>query len=234
MTRPRTFALVIAALLAIAGAAAIAVGRHEQPAAEPPRSAPPSASTTKSPATKRPETGTDELTRGTLLPTSAPTRVRIPALHVDEPVTGLGQNPDGSMQVPTDARTVGWYTEAPTPGSLGPAVLAGHVNYHGTDGTFARLSTLHPGDQVEVTRQDGVTAVFAITRVDRYAKDRFPADAVYGAIDHAGLRLITCGGDFDDRTGHYVDNIVAYAELRTAVGRSRAGRSQPARSAAAA
>jgi hypothetical protein len=36
---------------------------------------------------------------------------------------------------------------------------------------------------------------------------------VYGDIDHAGLRLITCGGAFDDATGHYLDNIVVFATL---------------------
>ena len=149
------------------------------------------------------------------MPTSPPTRVVIPALHADVPVTALGLQADGSMQVPTDARTVGWYTKAPTPGSLGPAVLAGHVNFHGRDGTFARLATLRAGDQVRVTRQDGTTATFAVTRVDRYAKDHFPSAAVYGPIDHAGLRLITCGGDFDTHTGHYEDNIVAYADLQS-------------------
>jgi hypothetical protein len=41
------------------------------------------------------------------------------------PLTGLGLQPDGTMQVPTDAKTVGWFTKAPTPGSLGPAVLTG-------------------------------------------------------------------------------------------------------------
>ncbi|GIM89665.1 class F sortase [Paractinoplanes toevensis] len=189
--------------LAIAGVAAIAIGRHDGPVGEPPLTSPPPASLD----------GDDVLTRGRLLPTSPPTRVEIPALHVSETVVGLGLEPDGTMAVPTDARTVGWYTKAPTPGSLGPAVLAGHVDYHGADGTFARLAALRAGDQVRVTRQDGTVAVFAITHVDRYAKDHFPSDAVYGPIDHAGLRLITCGGDFDRRSGHYVDNIVAYADL---------------------
>lgn len=212
MTRSRKVALVAAAVLAIAGAIAIVVGRHDEPVAEPPRTAPPGPPFS-APATR---SGTDVLTTGRLLPTSEPTRVRIPALHVDEAVIGLGQNPDGSMQVPTDAHTVGWYTKAPTPGSLGPAVLAGHVNYRGADGTFARLAMLRPGDRIMVARQDGVTATFAVNRLDRYPKDQFPADAVYGAIDHAGLRLITCGGDFDDRSGHYLDNIVAYASLVTA------------------
>jgi LPXTG-site transpeptidase (sortase) family protein len=215
MTRSarRALTIALASALTIGGVAAIAVGRHDRPAAQPPLSAaPPSAGLVPSPVASR--VG-DLLTRGELMPTSTPTRVTIPALHVDVPLVGLGLQTDGSMQVPTDAHTVGWYTKAPTPGSLGPAVLAGHVNYHGADGTFARLATLKTGDQVRVARQDGTTAVFAVTRVDRYAKDKFPADAVYGPIDHAGLRLITCGGDFDGRTGHYVDNIVAYADLRT-------------------
>jgi hypothetical protein len=157
----------------------------------------------------------DTLTRGDLLPSSPPTRLEIPALGVDVPVTGLGLGPDGAMEVPADAKTVGWYTQAPTPGALGPAVLAGHVDFEGAAGTFARLSELRPGSAVRIARRDGTTAAFTITRIDRYPKDRFPSEAVYGPIDHAGLRLITCGGDFDERSGHYEDNIVAYAELGT-------------------
>ena len=41
----------------------------------------------------------------------------------------------------------------------------------------------------------------------------FPTDKVYGEVDHAALRLITCGGHFDGETGHHVDNVVVYAEL---------------------
>src|SRR4051794_19458185 len=104
MTRPRPSALVIAAVLAIAGAAAIVAGQRDRPVAEPPLSPPPAAPASASAA----RTGDDVLTRGRLLPTSSPTRVRIPALRVDQAVTGLGLNPYGSMQVPTDAHTVGW------------------------------------------------------------------------------------------------------------------------------
>jgi hypothetical protein len=151
------------------------------------------------------------LTRGALLPTSPPVRLAIPALNVDVPVAGLGLRPDGAMEVPDDATTVGWYTGAPTPGSLGPAVLAGHVDFEGVGGTFARLSALRPGDAIRVGRRDGTDAVFAVTGVGRYPKDRFPTEKVYGPIDHAGLRLITCGGDFDRRAGHYEDNVVVFA-----------------------
>jgi sortase (surface protein transpeptidase) len=205
---PRRWLFAAAAVLAVGGAAAVTLGVRDRPAPEPPLSAAPAAATAEATGPPSPE-----LTRGPMLPTSTPTRVVIPALHVDVPLTGLGLQADGSMQVPTDARTVGWFTRAPTPGSLGPAVLAGHVNYHGRDGTFARLSTLRAGDRVTVTRQDRTTATFSVTAVDRYAKDHFPSTAVYGPVDHAALRLITCGGPFDSGTGHYVDNIVVYADL---------------------
>ncbi len=70
------------------------------------------------------------------------------------------------------------------------------------------------GYEVEVTREDGSLARFVVDKVERYAKDAFPTAAVYGDSTHrAELRLITCGGAFDDETGHYVDNVVAYAHL---------------------
>ncbi|MFI5496633.1 class F sortase [Actinoplanes sp. NPDC051859] len=177
------------------------------------------AATTNTPTAPSPAPTPDTratLTTGPLMDTSAPTRVSIPALKISVPVTGLGQQADGSMQVPGDAATVGWYTKAPTPGALGPAILAGHVDYQGQLGTFARLSKLKPADLITVRRRDGSTATFSVTAAKRHPKDKFPTDAVYGPINHAGLRLITCGGDFDNDTGHYEDNIVVYATLRTA------------------
>lgn len=81
------------------------------------------------------------------------------------------------------------------------------------------LGEMPPQDAVERSVADHRTPVpdgLTASRVVRYPKDRFPSAAVYGAINYAGLRLITCGGDFDQRTGHYVDNIVVYAALRMA------------------
>lgn len=102
------------------------------------------------------------------------------------------------------------------PGIAGPAVLAGHVNLKYRDGAFTRVDTLASGDAVNVRRADGTVAMFTVTRVQQYPKDAFPSGAVYGAIDHAGLRLITCGGWFDPARRSYRDNIVVYAALRHA------------------
>lgn len=147
------------------------------------------------------------------LPRSEPLRVRIPAIGLDSELVGLGLEDDGRMEVPPGAYPAGWYTGAPTPGELGPAVLAGHVDYGGAAGVFARLHDLRPGDAIEVGREDGSTAVFRVSRVEQHRKDAFPTAAVYGDIDHAGLRLVTCGGAFDRRAHSYEDNIVVFAQL---------------------
>lgn len=42
-------------------------------------------------------------------------------------------------------------------------------------------------------------------------KEDFPTEDVYGPAPTAQLRLITCGGVFDDSYGHYVDNVVVSA-----------------------
>jgi hypothetical protein len=43
------------------------------------------------------------------------------------------------------------------------------------------------------------------------AKSQFPADLVYAPTLAPALRLVTCGGFFNKKTGHYLDNIVVSA-----------------------
>ena len=143
---------------------------------------------------------------------SVPVRLQIAAIGVDSRLMDLGLKADGTMQVPPSGFPAGWFTGAPTPGELGPAIIAGHVDWKGP-GVFYDLHSLKPGDRVTVTRKDGTKPVFRVTRVQQFPKDQFPTKSVYGNIDHAGLRLITCGGSFNSSTGHYEDNIVAFADL---------------------
>jgi len=151
------------------------------------------------------------------LPQSRPVRLDVPSIGVSTgPITDLGLDADGALEVPGDAVTTGWYTGGPTPGETGPAVLAAHVDYNHVPGTFNRLKDLRPGDEARVQRADGTTAVFTVYRVERYPKSRFPTDDVYGDTAGPELRMITCGGDFDRSTRNYADNIVAYARLSQA------------------
>jgi sortase (surface protein transpeptidase) len=149
-----------------------------------------------------------------LLRKSTPIRVTIPAIGVDSGLMRLGIQRDGSLQVPPNGFPAGWFSGGPTPGEKGPAVLAGHVRWAGRAGVFARLARLTPGDRIVVTRQDRSVAVFRVTRVRQYPKSSFPTAAVYGDLDHAGLRLITCGG-LDQVAEKYRANVVVFADLVT-------------------
>ncbi|MET7697606.1 class F sortase [Streptomyces sp. NPDC005485] len=145
---------------------------------------------------------------------SAPVRLRIPAIEVDTPVIRLGLAPDGSVQVPpvTAHDRAGWYRHSPTPGQVGPSVILGHVTV-GTygDGVFRHLDRLRRGDRIVARLENGTAAEFAVTTVRTVAKAHFPADDVYGDVDHSELRLITCGGA---RTGDgYLDNVIVFATL---------------------
>ncbi|WP_207219177.1 class F sortase [Pengzhenrongella frigida] len=152
---------------------------------------------------------------GPLLAASAPVAIDIPSIDVHSTgLVPLSVGADGVLPAPTDYQAPGWYTGGPTPGQLGPAVIAGHVD--GPDGPaiFYRLGELTVGAEVLVTREDGTVARFAIDSVESYAKAEFPTSRVYGnTTNRAELRLITCGGAFDRATGHYVDNVIAFGHL---------------------
>ena len=151
-----------------------------------------------------------------VLPRSNPSAIDIPAIGVHSSLLHLGLNSDGTVQVPSGPsyNEAGWYQYSPTPGSVGPAVILGHVDSGAWGASvFFKLGDLRPGNKVMVRRQDGLVAVFEITGVRRYAKDHFPTQLVYGNTNNAELRLITCGGSFDSSTGHYVDNIIVFASL---------------------
>lgn len=144
---------------------------------------------------------------------SIPTRIEVPSIGVDSSLMGLGLDAQGAMQVPAEGFPAGWYTGAPTPGETGPAVIAGHVDWAGAPGVFFELTNLEPGAEIAVTREDGSIARFQVTEVTTFPKDEFPTDLVYGTLDYAGLRLITCGGAFDESASSYQDNVVAFAKL---------------------
>jgi hypothetical protein len=151
--------------------------------------------------------------RGPVLPDSVPTRLVIPRLGVRTTLERLGLTHGAVLEAPGDPDVAGWYTGAPTPGALGPAVVAGHVTWNRRPAVFFRLAELRPGDRVAVRRDDHRTAVFVVRRVQGFAKDRFPTDAVYGPLDHAGLRLVTCGGPYDADRGRFAHNVVVFADL---------------------
>lgn len=154
--------------------------------------------------------------RGPSVRRSVPVSVDIPAIGVHSELLRLGLNTDGSIQVPsltTSADEAAWYKYSPAPGQIGASVIEGHVDSYRGPAVFFRLGALRPGDVIDVTLADGVTAIFRVTGVRDFVKAKFPARIIYGPTHYAALRLITCGGTFDPATGHYLSSTVVFASL---------------------
>jgi hypothetical protein len=154
--------------------------------------------------------------KGPSLRRSFPVSVKIPAIAVSSALMRLGVKSDGTIQVPpVDGRPseAAWYKYSATPGQIGTSVIEGHVDNYAGPAVFFRLGALRPGDRVDVTLADGVTAVFRVTGVRRYLKSNYPSNTIYRAARHAALRLITCGGTFDYGTGQYLSSTVVFASL---------------------
>jgi sortase (surface protein transpeptidase) len=141
-----------------------------------------------------------------------PTRLRIPAIGVDAVLESLHLDAAGALRAPKDYARPGWYADGTKPGAVGPAVIAGHVDSTRGPAVFFHLHELRVGDRVEVSR-DGRWVAFQVVASSQYAKNAFPTAQVYGPTPDAQLRLLTCGGSFDQSRRSYVDNVVVFAVL---------------------
>lgn len=129
-----------------------------------------------------------------LLATAAPTRVRIPALHLDAPLTGFAI--DGT-----------------SPGTAGTAVIAGPGDLRQESAGFLSLGALRKGDVVSVDRVDKQSAVFTVDAVEAADAHACPGVEGYRVSARAELRLVSCGAGVEKRHDRYVGNVVVYAHL---------------------
>jgi hypothetical protein len=182
----------------------------------------PAASSRDRPAGRRASTPEDRL-QATPMARSVPVAIYIPHIGVQAKIIPLGLTSGGAVRVPplTSPFLTSWYDRGPTPGAPGAAVIFGHVDSAAVGpAVFYRLGDLRPGDLVYVTLQDRLTALFRVYSAALYQKAEFPDQAIYGYTSWPSLRLVTCGGQFDRATGHYLSNTVIFAQY---VGQRAAG-----------
>ena len=154
--------------------------------------------------------------KSSYLDKSVPTSISIPNIDVEASVVKVGLEKDGSLETPDlFSDLVGWYEYGPTPGEKGPAVLVGHVDTYKGPSVFWNLSKLNKKDVIEIARKDSQVVKYEVTKIETYPQDRFLTEKVYGNIDHAGLRIITCGGAFNYVTGKYSHNTIIFARVIT-------------------
>ncbi len=146
----------------------------------------------------------------------APNRIDIPKLKQSARIVSVATTPNGELDVPVNPKVVGWWRYGAKPGALkGTAILAGHVNYAGVDGSMAKIGKLAPGDLVYVYGKhnaDNKTKVrFKVSGVRTYHKTVLPYKQIFDQKTVGRIAIVTCGGPFDAATGSYLDNIVVFA-----------------------
>jgi hypothetical protein len=142
---------------------------------------------------------------------AAPTRLRIATIDVDAQVVPVEVSTGGSLGVPDDPDTLGWWSGGARPGSrTGSVVIDGHVDSASQGiGAFFHLEKAPIGAIVNVGTSAG-TMTYEIVGRRVYKKHALPSE-VFSQKGPGRLVLITCGGPFDRATGSYEDNVVVYA-----------------------
>ena len=144
--------------------------------------------------------------------------------HLAASVSADRLNADGSLYVPPNPRVVSWASQDVAPGTgFGTIILAGHINFGGVAGAFADLADYRVGEVVTLVLADGRRLKFAVAaaplEVDKdelgsRREELFDQSHSYGpegGPKSGRLLLISCGGTFDNRTGHYKSNILVFA-----------------------
>lgn len=183
------------------------------PPAEPSTSPAPSPTRDRAPTTTPSSRAKPEKPGPAALQRSEPESIRIRSIGVDATFVGLGLDENRELEGPEDPDQVGWFTDAPSPGVPGVAVVAGHVTWNRAPTVFHRLGELKTGARIDITRADGSVATFAARRRATFAKDEFPTAEVYRPAAQPELVLITCGGAYDSDTHSYDSNVIVWAEL---------------------
>ncbi|WP_327087755.1 class F sortase [Nonomuraea sp. NBC_01738] len=144
-----------------------------------------------------------------------PVRLRIPSIKVNAPIGGVTVDSKGNLGTPSLTRpnNTGWYRFSPVPGEVGPSIINGHVNTRKGPAVFNRLAELKKGDKIYVSRSDGKITRFTVSGIEQVSKSSFPTARVYGNTKNAQLRLVTCGGVYNQGAHSYADNIIVYATL---------------------
>lgn len=122
--------------------------------------------------------------------------IAMPTLGVEAPVVKVGIDGENKMVVPTNARDVAWLDRGGIPGYTNNLVLAGHISYSRVSGSFMRIGSLRPGDEI-VLKMNGEKLRYRVTWACLFGRNTDRASQIMGYTDVPSVTLISCGGGWD-------------------------------------
>jgi hypothetical protein len=171
------------------------------------RSTSPGAATRTTPTERRPGGAARDAVQLT------PRAIRLPRLGVDAAVDRVGVDGRGNVEVPGDARRVGWYRFSPPPGTpAGSTVIVGHVDSRSQGlGVLAALADVRRDDRLSVVRGDGTTLHYTVTSRRTVPKGALGSSGVFRREGRPVVSLVTCTGPYLKNRGGYQDNLIVTA-----------------------
>jgi len=141
-----------------------------------------------------------------------PARLTISTLTVDapvDPVLSVGR----VLRPPDDPLRVGWWIASSPAGSdRGSTVIVGHVDTAAAGpGALFRLTELRPGTDIVLHTAEEELVRYSVTTLIDYSKTGDLPAELFRTSGPPQLTLVTCGGEFDEATESYSDNIVVTA-----------------------
>lgn len=135
-----------------------------------------------------------------------PTRLLVPAIELDSPVTPLGVHYDNAGQLiwETAAFVAGHYTNTSNAGEQGNCVLSGHISSRSSGAVFRRLPEVQAGDGVVVGTAE---SMFLYQVVQTQVVDPRATEVMLPG-SNIRLTLITCVPD-----GIYSHRLIVTATL---------------------
>lgn len=154
----------------------------------------------------------DEERDGETIEPGIPKKLTIPAIDIDAQIEQVGLTKKGAMQNPSSWFTVGWYKLGARPGSMGSAVIAGHLDSDTGPAVFWDIEKLQPGDTITVTDDGGNEWNYTVDRLESYPLKEVPMQELFGPTEKTQLVLVTCEGEWIEQQG-YDERLVVFASF---------------------
>ena len=146
-----------------------------------------------------------------------PVKILIPRLDIEAKIQAVGKTTAGNMGTSSGTNKyneVAWYKGGASPGEIGNAVIAGHLdNGYGLSAVFKRLSDLEVGDSIFTVDSAGAVSQFRVIKKAFYGLDSAPLSDIFGYSNRANLNLITCDGAWISSERQYDKRLVVYTTL---------------------
>jgi LPXTG-site transpeptidase (sortase) family protein len=141
-----------------------------------------------------------------------PVRLYIPLIDLHATVEPVGVSNNGQMEVPRSTERVGYLSNGVLPGSVGNAVMDGHVDNYKGPAIFFRLKELKNGDTIFIKNKKGYTISFVVDSVKIYKPSEAPIKKIFGPADQPRLNLITCTGKYSRKKRDHEARLVIFTK----------------------